>query len=53
MSVTIMVIAYSAAFYIMSVSEHERSKSRHQVPICLMTSLPIASFATLQLPLLV
>ncbi|KAF5766572.1 putative PGG domain-containing protein [Helianthus annuus] len=51
MSVTTMVIAYSAAFCIMSVSEHE--KSRHLVPICLMTSLPIASFVTLQLPLLV
>ncbi|KAJ0957131.1 putative P-type ATPase, transmembrane domain superfamily, PGG domain-containing protein [Helianthus annuus] len=53
MSVTTMVIAYSAAFYIMSVSEHEKSMSRHLVPICLMTSLPIASFVTLQLPLLV
>ncbi|KAJ0452934.1 putative PGG domain-containing protein [Helianthus annuus] len=53
MSVTTMVIAYSAAFYTISVSEHEKSKSRHLVPICLMTSLPIASFVTLQLLLLV
>ncbi|KAF5766571.1 putative PGG domain-containing protein [Helianthus annuus] len=53
MSVTTMVIAYSAAFYIISVSEHEKSKSRHLVPICLMTSLPISLFVTLQLPLLV
>ncbi|KAJ0611783.1 putative P-type ATPase, transmembrane domain superfamily, PGG domain-containing protein [Helianthus annuus] len=53
MSVTTMVIAYSAAFYIMSVFEHEKSTSRHLVLICLMTSLPIASFVTLQLPLLV
>ncbi|MFS7946794.1 hypothetical protein Hanom_Chr06g00540481 [Helianthus anomalus] len=37
----------------MSVSEHEKSKSRHLVTICLMTSLPIVSFVTLQLPLLV
>ncbi|KAJ0627128.1 putative PGG domain-containing protein [Helianthus annuus] len=53
MSVTTMVIAYSAAFYIMSVFEHEKSTLRQLVPICLMTSLPIASFVTLQLPLLV
>ncbi|MFS7905634.1 putative P-type ATPase, transmembrane domain superfamily, PGG domain-containing protein [Helianthus anomalus] len=53
MSVTTMVISYNAAFYIMSVSKHEKSTSRHLVPICLMTSLPIASFVTLQLPLLV
>ncbi|KAJ0622944.1 putative P-type ATPase, transmembrane domain superfamily, PGG domain, retrotransposon Copia [Helianthus annuus] len=53
MSVTTMVIAYSAAFYIMSVFEHEELVSWHLVLICLMTSLPIASFVTLQLPLLV
>ncbi|KAJ0809919.1 putative P-type ATPase, transmembrane domain superfamily, PGG domain, retrotransposon Copia [Helianthus annuus] len=53
MSVTTMVIAYSAAFYIMSVFEHEELVSWHLVPICLITSLLIASFVTLQLPLLV
>ncbi|KAI7730832.1 hypothetical protein M8C21_026167, partial [Ambrosia artemisiifolia] len=49
MSVTTMMIAFSATLYIM----FGHGKSWIVIPIGAMTCLPIASFVTLQLPLLV
>ncbi|KAI3683778.1 hypothetical protein L1987_84293 [Smallanthus sonchifolius] len=49
MSVTTMMIAFSATLYIMFGQE----KSWIMIPIATLTCLPIASFVTLQLPLLV
>ncbi|KAJ0745298.1 putative PGG domain-containing protein [Helianthus annuus] len=48
MSVTTMLIAFSATLYIMFGEE----KSWILIPIATITCLPIASFVTLQLPLL-
>ncbi|KAI3826212.1 hypothetical protein L1987_00257 [Smallanthus sonchifolius] len=49
MSVTTMMIAFSATLYIMFGQE----KSWIMIPIATLICLPIASFVTLQLPLLV
>ncbi|KAJ0793972.1 putative ankyrin repeat-containing domain, PGG domain, ankyrin repeat-containing domain superfamily [Helianthus annuus] len=49
MSLTSMMIAFSATLYIMFVQE----KSWILIPVVALTCLPIASFVTLQLPLLV
>ncbi|KAM0003286.1 putative ankyrin repeat-containing domain, PGG domain, ankyrin repeat-containing domain superfamily [Helianthus debilis subsp. tardiflorus] len=49
MSVTSMMIAFSATLYIM----FGQQKSWILIPIIALTCLPIASFVTLQLPLLV
>ncbi|KAK9054387.1 hypothetical protein SSX86_025465 [Deinandra increscens subsp. villosa] len=49
MSVTAMMIAFSATLYIMFGLDN----SWVLIPIALLTCLPIASFVTLQLPLLV
>ncbi|KAL9991369.1 putative ankyrin repeat-containing domain, PGG domain, retrotransposon Copia-like protein [Helianthus debilis subsp. tardiflorus] len=49
MSLTSMMIAFSATLYIMFGQE----KSWILIPIAVLTCLPIASFVTLQLPLLV
>ncbi|KAJ9558332.1 hypothetical protein OSB04_012946 [Centaurea solstitialis] len=49
LSVTFMIIAFSATLYL----QFEGGKARILIPIATLTCLPIASFVTLQFPLLV